>query len=173
MRRIAILLVLACACVVAGSAGAVPESRGTLVVASDATHAPYAFTRGGGQTVVGVDADLARAIANVLGYRVNVVDASRDAIVHGLVAGEYDLGMSLPDTAARERVVDLVSYRSAGGGAGSAPYGIAAAKAGGMAAEVLDALRTLVADGTYRSILARWGVQARAIAVPRLDAAAG
>ena len=42
-----------------------------------------------------------------------------------------------------------------------------------MAAEVLDALQTVMGDGTYEAILARWGAQGGAIATPRINVAAG
>lgn len=167
--RQAVAIALACAGVLLLAAGAEARSRGTLVVATGATGAPYAFASADGQ-VRGVDADLARAIGNVLGYRINVVRASPGAIAPGLTSGRYDLGMSVADTAAQEKVVDVVRYRSAGTAVPRA-YGIAAPKGSELAGEVLGALRTLIADGTYRSLLAGWRVPSRAIAAPRLDAA--
>jgi polar amino acid transport system substrate-binding protein len=168
LSRIAAGAACAAALLLAAPAGA---SRGTIVVATDATNAPFAFTAADGGMVRGVDADLARAIANVLGYRVRIVAASPGAIVPGLGSGEYDLGMSLADTPARERVVDVVTYASARCGAGKAPCGVAVAKGSGLTGEVLTALRTIFADGTYDSILARWHARASAVAAPRLDPA--
>lgn len=139
-------------------AGAAGASRGTIVVATCATNAH----------VRGADVELVRAIANALGYRVRIVDASQDAILPGLASGELDLGMSLADTPARERAVDVVTYRSA---PGRVLYGIAAPKGSELTGEVIGALRMLVADGTYRGILAKWGVRTGAVAAPRLDPA--
>jgi polar amino acid transport system substrate-binding protein len=137
-RRIAGLLMAAAALalVVAGVAGAssatsnsklkkvpsiakqVPSkirSKGTLVVASDATYAPMEFIAKDGKTVVGVDADLAKALGTVMGLKLSVQNASFDGIIPGLKAGKYDIGMSsFTDTKARQKVVDFVTYFSAG-----------------------------------------------------------
>ena len=91
------------------------KSKGTLTVAADATYAPNEFIGSNGKTVVGMDADLAQAIGKQLGLKVNVVNATFDSIIPGLSAGKYDLGMSsFTDTKAREKVVDFVTYFSAG-----------------------------------------------------------
>ena len=135
-RRIAGLLVTATALalVVSGVAGAsskstklqkVPSiakqvpakirSKGTLTVASDATYAPMEFIAKDGKTVVGVDADLAKALGTVMGLKLKVENASFDGIIPGLKAGKYDIGMSsFTDTKARQKVVDFVTYFSAG-----------------------------------------------------------
>ncbi|HEY4413601.1 MAG TPA: transporter substrate-binding domain-containing protein, partial [Gaiellaceae bacterium] len=80
-------------------------SKGSLVVASDATYAPMEFVAAGGKSVVGVDADLAKAIGDVLGLRLKVVNATFDTIIPGIESGKYDVGMSsFTDTKARQRV---------------------------------------------------------------------
>jgi len=249
---------------------AVPDaikSKGTLTVAADATYAPNEFIGSDGKTVQGMDADLANALAGVLGLKVKVVNATFDGIIPGLAAGKYDLGMSsFTDTKEREKTVDFVTYFSAGtafyekkggpqisgladlcgmtvavekgttqqddataqgkkcksagkkdvnvltfpdqnganlalssgraqigmadspvaeyqvkksGGQfqltgkdyGTAPYGIAIPKGNGLAPAVRDAVKALIANGTYKSILTKWGVQAGAIAEPVINGA--
>ena len=103
----------------AGSAAAlVPasiKSKGTITVAEDASYAPNEFIGSDGKTVVGMDADLAKAIAHVLGLKANVVNATFATIIPGLAAGKYGLGMSsFTDTKEREKTVDFVTYFSAG-----------------------------------------------------------
>jgi polar amino acid transport system substrate-binding protein len=62
-----------------------------------------------------MDPTLAHAIGGVLGLKVNVVNATFDTIIPGLSSGKYDLGMSsFTDTRARQKVVDFVTYYSAG-----------------------------------------------------------
>jgi polar amino acid transport system substrate-binding protein len=218
--------------------------------------------------VLGLEADLSQALANVLGYRFRIVDVPSDRIIPGLVSGEYDLGMSFVDTPAQEKLVDFVTYLAPGTSfyvnaaaavairkpadlcgrsvavvrgtaqamaattqsarckaagkrtmriaifrdaeaarlalssgrvqvgmadsavvayamrqmhgqfklAGPASDGelrsIAVAKENDMAAQVRDALETVMGDGTYAAILARWGAQAGAIAAPRINVAA-
>jgi polar amino acid transport system substrate-binding protein len=243
------------------------RSKGKLIVAADATYAPNEFIGTDGKTVEGMDPDLAKALGQVLGLEIEVVNASFDTIIPGLASGKYDLGMSsFTDTKEREQVVDFVTYFTAGtsfyvqqGGpaiatlddlcghsvavqrgtvqaddanaqsekctsAGSpavtvsvypdqnaanlaissgraevgmadspvaayivkqsngqfeltgepynsAPYGIAIPKESGLAAPVLEALKELMANGTYESILTTWGVQDGAITDPQINGA--
>jgi polar amino acid transport system substrate-binding protein len=91
------------------------KSKGTLTVAADATYAPDEFIGPDGHTVVGMDADLAQALAGVMGLKVNVVNATFDSIIPGLAAGKFDLGASsFTDTKAREKTVDFVDYANVG-----------------------------------------------------------
>ena len=100
---------------VAAAVPAAIKSKGTLKVAADASYAPNEFIKPGTKTVVGMDADLAKALAGVMGLKAEVVNASFDGIIPGLAAGKYDLGMSsFTDTKEREKVVDFVTYLSAG-----------------------------------------------------------
>ncbi len=101
-------------------AAAVPaaiKSSGTLRVAADATYAPDEFVAPNSTTVVGMDADLATAIGQVLGLKVTLINATFNTIIPALRSGKTDLGMSsFTDTKAREKVVNFVDYFSAGEG---------------------------------------------------------
>jgi polar amino acid transport system substrate-binding protein len=239
----------------------------TLVVAADATYAPNEFIGSNGKTVEGMDPDLAKALAAVMGVKVKVVNASFDGIIPGLAAGKYDLGMSsFTDTKERQKTVDFVTYFQAGtsfytksggptinsladlcghsvgvergttqaddstaqngkcksaGKSGvkvsvypdqnaanlsissgraqvgmadspvaayivkqsngqftltgksynTAPYGIAIPKGNGMAKPILDAVKVLMSDGTYKAILTKWGIQSGAITNPKINGA--
>ena len=91
------------------------KAKGTLTVAADATYAPNEFIAADGRTVVGLDADLAKALGRVLGLKVNIVNATFDTIIPGLASGKYDLGISsFTDTRDREQTVDFVTYFVAG-----------------------------------------------------------
>jgi polar amino acid transport system substrate-binding protein len=244
------------------------KSKGTLTVAADATYAPSEFVGTDGKTVIGMDADLAAAIAARFGLKSKVVNASFDGIILNLASHKYDLGMSsFTDTKEREKTVDFVTYFSAGtsffvkadGGPaiaklddlcghkvaiekgttqaddaaaqtkkcksagkaavkalvfpdqnganlalssgradvgmadspvaayqvkqsdgafklsgdsyGTAPYGIAIPKDSDMTEPVLAAVKAIMADGTYKKILDKWGVSAGAITDPAINAA--
>jgi polar amino acid transport system substrate-binding protein len=100
---------------VASEVPAAVKSKGTLTVAADATYAPNEFIGPDGHTVEGMDADLAKALAGVMGLKAKVVNATFDSIIPGLAAHKYDLGMSsFTDTKEREKTVDFVTYFSAG-----------------------------------------------------------
>jgi polar amino acid transport system substrate-binding protein len=100
--------------------GTVGASAGTavknpLTAAADATYAPNEFVASNGHTVIGMDPDLGHALGKVMGVKVNFVNASFDTIIPGLQSGKYDLGMSsFTDTKERQKVVDFVTYFSAG-----------------------------------------------------------
>jgi polar amino acid transport system substrate-binding protein len=53
----------------------------------------------------------------------------------------------------------------------SAPYGIAIPKNSGLAKPLLAAIKKLMKDGTYASILSHWGLQAGAISKPKINGA--
>lgn len=249
-----------------GSEIAVPDdirSKGTLSVATDPTYAPNEFVERGSTRIVGMDVDLINAIAEKLGLRADVQKATFDAIIPGLAARRYDVGISsFTDTREREQTVDFVTYFNAGtsfyirrggpdiatlddicgekvavekgttqatdvqaqnrrcdtpadlqvypdqnganlaissgradvgmadspvaayivkqsGGQfeldgepyGTAPYGIALPKDSGLEEPVLQAVRALIEDGTYLTILRRWGVEQGAITDPVINGA--
>jgi polar amino acid transport system substrate-binding protein len=253
---------------IAAEVPAAVKSKGTLTVAADATYAPNEFVGPNGKTVEGMDADLAKALAAVMGLKASVNNATFDSIIPGLAAHKYDLGMSsFTDTKEREKTVDFVTYFSAGtsfyvkaqGGPtinsladlcghkvavekgttqaddataqgkkckaagkpgvtvlvfpdqnganlalssgrgevgmadsppadyqvkksngqfklvgkpyGTAPYGIAIPKDNGMAKPVLDALKALMSNGTYMTILKKWGIADGAITNPVINGA--
>jgi polar amino acid transport system substrate-binding protein len=91
------------------------KSKGTITVAADATYAPNEFIGPDGHTVVGMDADLSKALAAVMGLKATVVNATFDTIIPGLQAGKYDMGASsFTDTKVREKTVDFVDYANVG-----------------------------------------------------------
>ena len=91
------------------------KAKGTLTVGADATYAPMEFIASDGKTVIGVDADLAHAIGQVLGLKLDMTNATFDTIIPGIQSGKYDLGISaFTDTKDREKVLDFVTYFTAG-----------------------------------------------------------
>jgi polar amino acid transport system substrate-binding protein len=243
------------------------KSKGTLTVASEAQYAPNEFVAPDGHTVIGMDPDLVKALAAVMGLKVApVVNTTFEAIIPGLAAGRYDIGASsITDTKEREKSVDFVTYLSVGeaflsktsgpklntlaelcghtvsvekgtteledaekqnktcksagkpaakllvfpgqSGAnlalasgraevdfadspiiayqvrklgvpfrssptfGIAPEGLALPKGNGMAKPVLEALKMLMANGTYMAILKKWELQQAALSNPVINGA--
>ena len=100
---------------VAAEVPAAYKNKGTLTVAADATYAPNEFIASDGKTVVGMDPDLAQALGAVMGLKIHVVNATFDTIIPGIQSNKYDLGMSsFTDTKARQKVLDFVTYFTAG-----------------------------------------------------------
>ncbi|MDH6575618.1 ABC transporter substrate-binding protein [Kitasatospora sp. MAP5-34] len=90
------------------------KSGGKLIVATDASYAPNEFKDASGN-IVGMDVDLAKAIAQKLGLTAEVQDAKFDSIIPGITAKKYNMSMSsFTDTKDREATVDMVTYFSAG-----------------------------------------------------------
>jgi polar amino acid transport system substrate-binding protein len=244
----------------AGQVDSKISSDGKLVFGTDPTYEPSEFKQGG--KIVGFDVDLGTAIAKKLGLTAQFQESKFDAILPAL-GTRYEVGMSsFTDNPAREKVVDFVTYFSAGtqwaskdsafdpdnacgkkvavqtgtvqdtddlvarqkkcgsntikvqrydaqdeatnsvvlgkadavladspvmagavkkvGGGlqlvgqvyDAAPYGIAIPKNAGTTKDaVLGAVKALVTDGSYKSILEKWGVSAGAITDPVINGA--
>ena len=63
---------------------------GTLVMATNAEFPPYEYYEGG--EVVGIDADIARAIAEDMGMEVKIEDMAFDSIIAAVQSGKADFG---------------------------------------------------------------------------------
>ncbi|PYC68150.1 ABC transporter substrate-binding protein [Streptomyces tateyamensis] len=104
---------------VASLAALVPadvKAGGKLVVATDASYAPNEF-KDAGNNIVGMDVDMAKAIAQTLGLTADVQNATFDSIIPGITAKKYNMSLSsFTDTKEREKSVDMVTYFSAGTG---------------------------------------------------------
>lgn len=109
----------------APTTGAVPQvaalvpsaikAKGTVTVAMDATYPPDEFIAPDGHTIIGLDADLGKALGQAMGIKWNPVNATFATIIPGLQSGKYDIGLSsFGDTKAREKVVNFVDYFQAG-----------------------------------------------------------
>jgi polar amino acid transport system substrate-binding protein len=84
-------------------------------VGTDPSYAPNEFIDKDNKTIVGLDIDLGTALGKKLGVPFTFEKASFDAIVPGLTTGKYQLGMSsFTDNKEREKVVDFVTYFTAG-----------------------------------------------------------
>lgn len=93
------------------------KSNGALTVALDATYPPDEFIAPDGTTIVGMDADLSNALAQALGLKAKLVNATFSTIIPGIQSGKYGMGASsFTDTLARQKVVDFVDYFQAGEG---------------------------------------------------------
>lgn len=67
-------------------------SKGTLVMATNATFPPYEFIEDG--KIVGIDAEMAAAIAEKLNMTLEIEDVEFGSIVGGVASGKYDIGVA-------------------------------------------------------------------------------
>jgi polar amino acid transport system substrate-binding protein len=100
---------------IAAQVPAAIKSKGTLIMGTEAQYAPNEFIAPDGHTIIGMDPDMVKAIAAVLGLKAQPVNSTFEAIIPGLAAGRYDIGASsFTDTKEREKTVDFVTYLSVG-----------------------------------------------------------
>jgi len=95
MRIIGVVLSLATLLAAASSCGGktlTTVEPGTLVMATNAEFPPYEFWEGG--KIVGIDAEIAEAIANKLGLVLRIDDIEFTAIISAVTGGRADMGMA-------------------------------------------------------------------------------
>lgn len=68
----------------------VDYSNGTLTMATNAAFEPYEFYEG--TEIVGIDAEMAKAICDKLGYELKIEDMEFDAIISAVQSGKADFG---------------------------------------------------------------------------------
>lgn len=68
------------------------HSKGTLTMATNAQFEPYEYYNG--NDVVGIDVDMARAVADILGMDLKVQDMEFDSIITAVQSGKADIGVA-------------------------------------------------------------------------------
>lgn len=85
---------------------AATESKGTLVMATNAEFPPYEFHDGG--EIVGIDVEIARAIATEMGMDFEIEDIAFDSIIPEVTSGKADFGAAgMTVTEDRKQSVDF------------------------------------------------------------------
>jgi polar amino acid transport system substrate-binding protein len=88
-----------------------------------------------------------------------------------IASGRAQVGMADSPIAEYQVKQSNGQFKLVGETYGTAPYGLAIPKNTGMTTPVLAALKELIANGTYKAILTRWGIQAGAITEPKINGA--
>jgi len=68
------------------------KTGGTLSMATEATFPPYEYYDG--DAIVGIDVEIAQAIADKLGMKLEITDIAFDSIIPGVQSGKYDIGLA-------------------------------------------------------------------------------
>ena len=68
------------------------DEKKTLVMATNAAFPPYEYKEG--DAIVGIDAEIAQAIAEKLGMELEIKDVDFGALIGGVQSGKYDFGMA-------------------------------------------------------------------------------
>jgi len=104
---------------------------------------------------------------NVLSY------PGQNAVNLAVSSGRADLGMADSPVVAYQIKQSNGQFKLIGKSYAFAPYGLAIPKTSGMTTPILAALKLLIANGTYLSILTRWGIESGAITTPKVNGATG
>ena len=86
---LALVLIVGC---FAACGGTKEETKKTLVMATNAAFPPYEYVEG--NEFVGIDVEIANAIADKLGMTLEIKDVDFGAIIGGVQSGKFDMGMA-------------------------------------------------------------------------------
>ena len=89
-KIISLVLILALSAFV--FAACTEKEDNVLTMATNAEFPPYEYYEG--EEVIGIDAEIATAIAEKLGMELEIVDTAFDSIIPAIKAGKYDMGMA-------------------------------------------------------------------------------
>ena len=111
---LALALILALglgACASKGTSNTATE--GVLTMATNAQFPPYEYYEG--ETIVGIDAEIAAAIAEKLGLELVIEDMEFDSIIEAVKAGKADIGLAgMTVTPERQESVDFTATYATG-----------------------------------------------------------
>ncbi len=88
-----------------------------------------------------------------------------------LSTGRADVGMADAPVVAYQVEKSGGKFKISGEQYGAAPFGIAMAKGNDMDKAILAAMKVLIADGQYKTILSKWGVSDQGITEPTINGA--
>ena len=87
----------------------------TLKMGTNASFSPYEFYDDESGEIVGIDAEVAAAICEKLGYELEIVDMDFDAIIPAVATGKIDFGMAgMTVTEERKQSVDFSTSYATG-----------------------------------------------------------
>ena len=89
---VAAMALAAVACGKKEEAASAAEGKEVLVMATNAEFPPYEFYEG--QEIVGIDAEIAAAIAEKLGCELKIEDMAFDSIIAAVDSGKADIGLA-------------------------------------------------------------------------------
>ena len=85
----------------------------TLVMATNAAFPPYEYKEG--DKYVGIDVEIAEAIAKKLGMKLEIMDVDFDVVLTGVADGKYDMGMAgITVTEKRKQSMDFTKTYATG-----------------------------------------------------------
>lgn len=105
-KVVAVISVAALAMGLIVGCGKKEESKQTLIMATNAAFPPYEYVEG--EEYVGIDVEIAKAIAGKLGMELDIQDVEFGSIIGGVQSGKFDMGMAgMTVTDERKQSVDF------------------------------------------------------------------
>jgi len=95
----------------------------------------------------------------------------QNAVNLAVASGRAELGMADSPVVDYQIKKSEGQFKLIGKSYAFAPYGLAIPKNSGMTQPVFEALKHLIADGRYKAILEKWGIQSGAISEPKINGA--
>ncbi len=113
-----------------------------------------------------------KACAKEGGKSVTVLSfPGQNAVNLAVSSGRAELGMADSPVVDYQVKQSNGQFKLTGKSYEFAPYGLAIPKTSGMAQPILAALKELIANGKYKAILEKWGIQSGAITEPKINGA--
>ncbi len=95
----------------------------------------------------------------------------QNAVNLAIASGRAEIGMADSPVVAYQIKQSGGQFKLTGKSYAFAPYGLAIPKTSGMTQPILAALKELIANGKYKAILEKWGIQSGAITEPKINGA--
>jgi polar amino acid transport system substrate-binding protein len=103
---------------------------------------------------------------------VNVLSfPGQNAVNLAIASGRAEVGLADSPVVAYQIKKSGGQFKLIGKSYGFSPYGLAIPKTSGMTKPILAALEELIANGKYKAILEKWGIQSGAISEPKINGA--
>jgi polar amino acid transport system substrate-binding protein len=100
-----------------------------------------------------------------------LIFAGQNAVNLAVSGGRAEVGMADSPVVAYQIKLSDGAFKLIGKSYEFAPYGLAVPKTSGMTKPLLAALKLIIANGTYHTILAKWGLLEGAITTPQINGA--
>ncbi len=135
-------MILVMMLVLAGAAFAEEETTETLTMGTNAAFPPYEYYDDETDEIVGIDAEIAQAICDKLGYSLEIVDMDFDSLITAVATGKVDFVMAgLTVTEERQQSVDFTASYATGVQVVIVPEG-----------SDITSVDDLFADGAYHTV---------------------
>ncbi len=102
-----------CIAMMSMAVSAFAATEGTLIMATNASFPPYEYYDG--ETIVGIDAEIAAAVCEKMGYELKIADMEFDSIIAAVQSGKADFAMAgMTVTDERKQMVDFSNSYATG-----------------------------------------------------------